>query len=385
MTQFMHAPQARVQDGVRTFAPGRIEVAGNHLDHQGGHVIAAAITDGITLTARRIEAREARIKSEGFADARVSFDDLVPRGDEQGTTQALVRGVLAGCSVAGIPLVGFDAVAESTLPVGGGLSSSAAFELAVATAVARLGKTEVDPVRLAQIGLLAERGFFGKPCGLMDQLASACGGMSLLDFRDQTNPTVEPIACDFGKLGYAIFIIAAETGHAGLDKSFSGITDDMLAVARLCGAERLGDIGLDDLLTRLPEARRKVGDLAVLRALHFFNEMELVTQRADALRAGDMPTFLECTRRSGASSAQYLQNTDVPGPVQGTMLVIALADAFLGNSGAVRIHGGGFGGSVQAFVPVEMANAFRMHMDGLIGEGRCRLVKIRREGAGLLA
>ncbi|MGI6221504.1 MAG: galactokinase [Coriobacteriales bacterium] len=383
MTKFSHTLATRA-DGVRTFAPGRIEVAGNHLDHQGGHVIAAAITDGIAIAAQRIGEREARLSSEGFADVRVSLDDLAPRADEKGTTQALVRGVLAGCAAAGIPLTGFDAIAESSLPVGGGLSSSAAFELAMATAVVRLGEAEVDPIHLAQIGLGAERDFFGKPCGLMDQLASACGGMSLLDFRDQAEPTVGPIACDFGELGYAVFIIPAETGHAGLDGSFSAITDDMRTIARLCGTERLGDIGLGNLLAHLPEARREAGDLAVLRALHFFNEMELVEQRADALRAGDMPTFLECTRRSGASSAQYLQNIDVPGPVQGTMLVIALADAFLGGNGAVRIHGGGFGGSVQAFVPVEMAEAFREHMDGLVGQGSCRLVEIRREGAGVL-
>lgn len=360
----------------RAWAPGRTEIAGNHVDHQGGRVIAAAIDRGIEIIAQRNDTGLVRLMSDGFDDVSIAIGDLAPHENEKGTTVALVRGVLAGCAEAGAELAGFDARATSTLPVGGGLSSSAAFELALVDVICQLAGIELPAAARALIGQHAECEWFGKPCGLMDQLASATGGISLMDFRDGEAPAVERIKCDFAEMGLAVCIIDVGADHSALSGSYANIPDDMSSIARLLGATRLRDVDEIDFLREIGRLRKAAGDLATLRALHFYNEMRLVDERAEALSEGDAHLFLEATRRSASSSAQLLRNIDAPGPAEPAGMALAVAELFLGPRGAARIHGGGFGGSIQAFVPIGELEAFCTHMADALPSTRCIPVAI---------
>ena len=375
-----------------SFAPGRTEVAGNHTDHQGGRVIAAAVDCGVSVTVRENASRRARVESVGYAPFEIALDDVTPREDERFTTAALVRGVVAGLRAAGGAGPGVDARVQSSVPGGSGLSSSAAFELALAQALCALGNGEgalaggngapfAPQVRLARIGQAAEREWFGKACGLMDQLAVAVGGIALFDFAGD-EPRIERIDFDFGESGYELFLIDTHCDHSRYTEAYSQVARDMDAVAALLGARVLSQVAEEAFLERFEDVRAALGDVPALRALHYYHEMRLVDARAQALRSGDMNAFLQFTRQSGASSAQYLQNVSTYDRAsQPAMVALALADLLLEGEGACRIHGGGFGGTVQAFVPHDRADAFARRMDARLGAGSCRAYRIGANGA----
>ena len=373
------------QNQVRAFAPGRTELAGNHTDHQGGRVIAATIDCGVEVVAQATETNRVHVESEGFEPVDLDLDDLEPRQDEQGTTAALVRGTIAGLRGAGVPTCGFAAQVKSTVPAGSGLSSSAAFEIALARAVLALAgpgaEAEVGPVQLAHIAQSAERDWFRKPCGLMDQLAIALGGINLMDFRGMADGSgeigFEPIPFDFEQAGYALFLVDTRCDHSRYTSEYAQVALDMQAVAAFFGKAGLSQVPESEFLARFAEVRGTLGDLPALRGLHYYHEMALVDARADALRAGDADAFLAATRRSSASSAQYLQNVSVPDRAeQPAMVALAIADHFAGTAGASRIHGGGFGGTIQTFVPLDQADEFAQACDAQLGAGSAKRYRI---------
>lgn len=366
---------------VRAYAPGRTELAGNHTDHQGGRVIAAAVSCGVEMELRQNWADAVSLSSLGFAPVEFPLDVLAPVEAERNTTAALVRGVVAGLRDAGVPVTGFDASVASDVPAGGGLSSSAAFELALACGLAALFDEELDPIVLAQIGQRAECEYFGKPCGLMDQAAVACGGINLFDFAQEL-PSIERIDFDFAQSGHALCLIDAHCDHSAYTEEYARVAQDMLAVAHELGVEKLSQISRDDFLSRFEDVRAKLGDLPAMRALHYYHEMRLVDERAEALHQGDFGAFLAATRASGASSAQYLQNVSTfDRASQPAMVALSLADMLLEGEGAARIHGGGFGGTVQAFVPADRLAVFIRAIDARLGEGSCQTYDIVQEGA----
>ena len=398
-------------EAVRAFAPGRTELAGNHTDHQGGRVIAAAVDCGVEMMVQPNSSTRARVASEGFAPFEIELVDVSPREDERFTTAALVRGVVAGLRAMGVSVEGFDAQVTSTVPSGGGLSSSAAFELALAQALCDLASrttgTEgvvnfsssradsvalpeklttpsvpvVRQVQLAKIGQAAERDWFGKACGLMYQLAVALGGIVAIDFAGD-EPQVERIDFDFERAGYAICLVDTHCDHSRYTDDYSQVSLDMSAVAELLGARVLSQVPEEAFFGRFEEVRDKLGDVPALRGLHYYHENRLVDARARALREGDIDAFLHFTRVSGSSSAQYLQNVSTfDRASQPAMVALALADKFLGGQGAVRIHGGGFGGSIQAFVPLDRVEAFIRWMDAHLGDGSCRAYRVTQKGA----
>lgn len=377
---------------VRVFAPGRTEIAGNHTDHQHGRVIAAAVEEGIEFLVHAApdggdagESRLARVESPGHAPVELDLaapDALAPHPRERGSSAALVRGVVAGLVARGVPVRGFAARTESTIPAGAGLSSSAAFEVGLARALDLLfGDGSLNPACLAAIGQAAERDFYGKPCGLMDQMASALGGVQLMDFADPAAPVTESLDADFEGAGYRLYLVGTGTAHADLEELYAQIPADMHAVAERFGHEVLREVPETAFLGELDDLRAELGDRPVLRAIHFYNEMRLVDARANALRARDMGRFLQLTRLSATSSAQYLQNVSVPGSARQPMMVaLALVDDLLGLKGAARVHGGGFGGCIQAYVPEGIADVFALTVDQLLGEGAAHEVRIRPTG-----
>ena len=368
---------------VRAFAPGRTELAGNHTDHQGGRVIAASTARGVQVLAAPNNIGRVRLESTGFPDFDIDVEDLAPHSDEVNTTAAIVRGMVAGCRAIGIQVQGFDARVTSTLPAGGGLSSSAACELALGCAMNTMfGTGEVPPLVMARLGFEVERDYFGKPCGLMDQATVALGGIVAMDFKGLGDPRVSSIDFSFVDAGYEIVLVDTGCDHSLFTTEFAQIVHDMCAVAQLCGGAFLSDVDEEVFLAKLGDVRAELGDAATLRGIHYFNEMRLVDARERDLRAGDMASFLANTRSSGRSSAQYLQNVSAQGVSrQPAMVTLALTDLCLAGRGSFRMHAGGFGGSVQAFVPIDYLDEFVAQMEGHLVPGCCRVLRIGGEGA----
>ena len=366
-------------------APGRTELGGNHTDHQRGRVLAASVDLDVLAAAAPNQSGMLRIQSEGYPLIVVDLGELSPRPEEANTSAALIRGVAARLAALGCPLqgAGLDAYVVSDVPGGSGLSSSAAFEVLIGTMLNELfwgGKC--TPVEIAQIGQYAENVFFGKPCGLMDQTACSVGGVVAIDFADAARPAVEQIGLDLRSAGYALCILDSGAGHADLTGEYAAITDELRAVSRYFGREVLRQVPEADFLAALPQVRRAAGDRAVLRALHFYGEDRRAADEAEALRGGDFDRFLELVRASGRSSALYLQNVVPTGQTADQALLVALAvsERLLAGRGAVRVHGGGFGGTAQAFVPLEMLEDFRAGIEAVLGKGSCHVLSIRPVG-----
>ena len=366
-------------------APGRTELGGNHTDHQRGCVLAAAVDLDILAAAAVTGSGAIRVLSQGYPMTEVSLRELTPQEGEKNTSAALIRGVASrmqelGCDLRGR---GLDVYMTSTVPKGSGLSSSAAFEVLMGTMLNELlWERHCTPVELAQIGQYAENVFFGKPCGLMDQTASSVGGVVAIDFADTAHPAVERLDVDLHACGYALCILDSGAGHEDLTGEYSAITEELRAVCRVFGKEVLREIPEEDFLAELPQVRKAVGDRAVNRAFHIYGENRRVREEVQALRSGDFQRFLALVRESGRSSAMYLQNIIPTGSTaaQELMVAIALCERMLEGRGAVRVHGGGFGGTAQAFVPLDMLDGFRDRVEVSLGRGCCHVVRIRPAG-----
>ena len=374
----------RMGDCVRAFAPGRSEIAGNHVDHQGGRVIAATIRKGISATAWPLDDAVIQVDSQGFPPFRIVLDSLGARDAERLSPAAIVRGMAAQfAALEGVTPRGFRMQASSTVPVGGGLSSSAAFEMVLGSVINLLwAQGRVDAHELALMGQRAERGYFGKPCGLMDQLAIASGGIQLMDFADPACASAVSLPNSFARMGLAVCLVDVGFDHSVATADYASIPQDMWDVAAAMGAQTLSQVPELDFYARLGDLRRDLGDIRCLRAMHYYQEVRLVDARAEALRTADREAFIRCTRISAESSAEWLRNVFIPGStVQPAAMAIALGQRLIGDTGAVRIHGGGFGGSVQAFVPIERLDVF---MDGMIerfGRDSVSLLDFCDEGA----
>lgn len=378
------ASGSRLQESKRSVfvrMPGRIEMAGNHVDHQGGRALTATVDRFITIHAVPNDTSTIRITSPGFPDTVIDASDAEMHPEERFTSAAIVRGVVAALKAQGIPVGGFDADITSTIPVGRGLSSSAAYELALVSTIAKLfGGGALDPEVRVQAALTAEREFFGKPCGAMDQRAIAYRGLVVHDFSreaEEQGKMIRQLDVDFTDLGYYICLIDTHCDHSLYPEEYSLVVSDMNAVARFFGEERLGEVDEQRFLDAFDEVRSELGDQPVLRAMHYYNEMRLVDARVAALEAGDMEAFLTATRLSGESSAAFLQNVSTTDhQTQPAMIALAAVQSVLGMEGACRIHGGGFGGTILAFVPVERYDDVAKHVNALLGEGSCVRYKI---------
>ena len=364
-------------------APGRTEIGGNHTDHQRGRVLAAAVNLD-TRTAVRVNGTGTiRILSKGYPMCQVDLAELTPVESEINSTPALIRGVAARFAQMGCQVRGFDAYCESTVLPGSGLSSSAAYEVLIGTIINGLFfDGTVSQPEIAQIGQYAENVFFGKPCGLMDQMASAVGNLVTIDFFDKDHPVIEPVDFDFASCGHALCIIDSQASHADLTDEYAAIPGELKAVCAHFGKDVLSQIPETDFFAELPALRKECGDRAVLRAIHFYQENARVPQQVAALKAGDFDAFLALVKQSGYSSYMYLQNVIPAGykAHQDVAVSLALCEHYLNGRGAYRVHGGGFAGTVQAFVPFDLLDTFKAGIDAVLGDGACHVLSIRPQG-----
>ena len=364
-------------------APGRTEISGNHTDHQRGRVLAGAVNLDTQAAVRPNGTNVIRIQSQGYPMCEVSLDNLEPVASEINSTPALVRGVAARFVQLGCQVGGFDAYAESTVLPGSGLSSSAAYEVLIGTIINHLFfDAKVSQPEIAQIGQYAENVFFGKPCGLMDQTASAVGGLVTIDFADKDHPDIRPVNFDFSTTGHALCIIDSRADHADLTDEYAAVTLEMKAICNYFGKEVMTQIPEAEFYAAIPELRKLCGDRAVMRGIHEYNENRRVPQQVAALEQGDFETFLRLTKESGFSSWMYLQNVIPAGYVnqQAMAVALGLCEHYLQGKGAYRVHGGGFAGTVQAFVPYEILDSFKAGSDAALGEGACHVLDIRPQG-----
>ena len=364
-------------------APGRTEIGGNHTDHQRGRVLAAAV-DLETVAAVAYSGTDTiRFYSKGYGLCEVKITETEPVEEEKNTTAALIRGMTAAFAGAGCPLGGFDAYCESTVLPGSGLSSSAAFEVLVGTVLnALFGESRFSAREIAQMGQRAENVYFGKPCGLMDQMASAVGNLVSIDFREKDAPCVRQVEFDFASCGYALCIVDSGGNHAELTNKYASITREMAMVSAWFGKTVLSEVSEEAFFADLPALRKSCGDRAVLRAMHFYGENRRVLQQTEALEQGDFEGFLNLVRQSGRSSYMYLQNVIPRGSAeqQELALSLALCERYLEGRGACRVHGGGFSGTVQAFVPLDLLERFVNGVEAVLGCGACHVLKIRSCG-----
>ena len=364
-------------------APGRTEIGGNHTDHNHGRVLAASVNlDVIAVAAPRAGGR-VRVKSKGYDMDEVSLADLAVREGEKNHSASLVRGVAARFAQLGRAVGGFDAYTTSDVLKGSGLSSSAAFEVLLGTILNHLyNGGEVSAVEVAKIAQYAENVYFGKPSGLMDQMASSVGGIITIDFADTDKPVIETVDFDFAAADHALCIVDTGGNHADLTHEYAAVPAEMRAVAASLGATCLRETSMEALIPAIPALREAHGDRAVLRAIHFLGDNERVARQVAALNAGDFGEFKRLVVESGHSSFEYLQNVYAACDVkfQGLSLALALAQRALDGCGAWRVHGGGFGGTTQNFVPTGKLEEFRALMEGVFGPGSCHVLSIRPLG-----
>lgn len=365
---------------------GRSELSGNHTDHNHGCVIAASIDLDIIAVASPVAGSVIRVKSEGFPEDRVDFSAYsAPDPAYFERSASLIAGMVAGFRKEGLAVGGFDAYTTSNVLKGSGISSSAAFEDMIGNILNyEYNGGQVSNVEIAKLAQYAENQFFGKPCGLMDQMACAVGGIIAIDFEDPSNPVIEKTDFDLTKAGYKLCIVNTGGNHADLTGDYASVPAEMKAVAAYLGKSVLRETDEAAVIAAIPALREKVGDRAILRALHFFAENRRVAAQKNALQTGDLDTFLANVLESGRSSFCYLQNVYTTKNVaeQGLSLALCLAERTLsGKRAAWRVHGGGFAGTIQAFVPTEEVEGFRSVMDAAFGEGRCMVLRVRPEGA----
>lgn len=372
------------RDNLRFFsAPGRTEVGGNHTDHNHGRVLAAGINlDAVALASKNDE-NIVRVKSRGYKMDTVDLSDLSVNKGDMGHSNALVRGMCDGFLKRGYKIGGFDACTVSSVLSGSGLSSSAAFEVLIGTCLNYLyNDGKVDAVTIAQIAQYAENVHFGKPCGLMDQMASSVGGFITIDFADPQSPVIEKVDFDFASCGHSLCIVDTKGNHADLTDEYASIRTEMESVASYFGKKVLREVDEPEFYKNISAIREKFGDRAVLRAIHFFGDNARVLDEVKALRNGDFEGFKKYICESGASSYMYNQNVySVKKPIeQPVALGLAVSEQVLRNKGAYRVHGGGFAGTIQAFVPNELLDTYKQAIESVFGEGSCYVLSIRPLG-----
>lgn len=364
-------------------APGRTEIGGNHTDHNNGCVLAAGVDMDAAAVVFPTEDNIIELHSEGFEIAPVDISDLSVNKSEYGSSESLIRGVAAGLKNAGYNIGGFKAYTSSNVIAGSGLSSSAAFEVLIGTVLSHLYcGGEVSSVKLAQIAQYAENVYFGKPSGLMDQMASSVGGFIFIDFKDTENPVIDSVTVDFSKYGYSLFIVDTKGSHADLTPDYAAIPPEMKSVAEFFGKKVLREITREQLWDNIAEIRKKCGDRAVSRALHFFDENERAALEFEALKKEDIPEFLRLVRESGDSSFKYLQNIYSMRNTaeQGLVLGLYAAESVLKGEGALRVHGGGFAGTIQVYVPKPKEKEFIETEEKLFRKDCCHKIYIRPVG-----
>jgi len=365
--------------------PGRSELSGNHTDHNFGKVIAASVDlDMIAVVSCRSDS-VVRLKSEGFSEDIVDFSaNLLPNPEQYGRSSALIVGVLSGFSLRGYRIGGFDAYTTSNVPKGSGLSSSAVFENMIGTILNEVyNEGKVSLVEISKISQEAERDFFGKPCGLMDQLACALGGVVAIDFCEPAEPAIEQIELDLDEKGYRLCIVNTGGNHADLTDDYASVPAEMKSVANALGKSVLRELDEECFAEEIPTLRQTLGDRAVLRAMHFFAENSRVEAQKSLLLSDDFEAFLSQVVASGRSSFCYLQNVYSPKnpSEQGISLALCLAEQMLSGVGAWRVHGGGFAGTIQCYVPTDRVGEFCTRMAQVFGEDACTVLRIRSESA----
>lgn len=371
------------REDIRVFsAPGRTEIGGNHTDHQHGCVLAAAVQLDALAVVSFHEDGVIRVCSEGYRPFTVELADLSVQEGEKGSA-AIVRGIVAKFAAQGVHVGGFDVYSCSDVLSGSGISSSAAFETLIGTIIdTQYNGGAAGAVEIAKIGQYAENVYFGKKCGLMDQMASSVGGLVFIDFEDTGAPVIEPFAFDFEQAGYCICVTDTGGSHANLTPDYVAVREEMESVAAYFDKEYLRQVGEADFYRELPKLRGTCSDRAVLRAMHFFGDNRRAREEAEALRAGDIELFLKLVQESGDSSEALLQNLySVSAPTeQAIPLGVAVSKRILDGKGAVRVHGGGFAGTIQAFVPTSRAEAYVAEMETVFGTGACYVFRIRPVG-----
>lgn len=371
-------------DEIRIFsAPGRTEIGGNHTDHNRGKVLAASVNLDVVAIVEPIDVPKIALKSEGYEECFVSTEELEPVEVEKNHCEALIRGVVAGFKKHGYKVGGFKAYTTSSVLKGSGLSSSAAFEVLIGTILNNLyNGGKVDAIKIAQISQYAENVFFGKPSGLMDQMASSVGGFVAIDFKDTESPIIENVNVKFSDFGHSLCIIDTKGDHADLTDDYASIPREMKEIAGYFSADYLRQICREDVILNIAALREKFGDRSVLRALHFFEENDRVDKLVHALKKGDFASFLVSIKESGNSSYKYLQNIFTVNDIthQGLGIALNVAENSLARKGACRVHGGGFAGTIQAFVPSEMLQSFKMSVESVFGAGSCHVLHIRPVG-----
>ena len=364
-------------------APGRSEVGGNHTDHQYGKVLATSINlDAIAIVAPK-EEEVIDLKSEGYDRIQVDLDHLDKNDVKEGSSEALIAGVAFKLKEEEYKIGGFEAYVTSDVLNGAGMSSSAAFEVLIGNILSGLyNDMKISPVFLAQAGQFAENEFFGKPCGLMDQMASSVGGLINIDFEDPKNPKIKKVEVDFEEYGHSLCIVDTKGSHADLTDDYAAIPEEMKEVAGFFDKAVLREVDKDDFYLNLPKIREILGDRAVLRAMHLFEENKRVDEQVKALEDGEFETFKKLIKESGNSSFKYLQNVYSSHDLnnQSVSIGLAMSDISLGDRGVSRVHGGGFAGTIQAFVPNDIVDIYKKNMEDIFGQDACHVLKIRKYG-----
>jgi len=370
-------------DNVSVFSsPGRTEIGGNHTDHQYGRVLAGSVNMDNIAVASPNSTDTVRIFSEGFEEFTADLTDLTIDESKFFTSGALVKGIAARLKELGFKVGGFDAYIASGVPEGSGLSSSASFEVLIGAIFSHLfNDGKLDPVENAKIGQWSENNYFGKPCGLMDQTACSVGGFITIDFKNPASPIVEALDFDFMSTGYALVITDTGGSHANLNDEYAALPSEMKSVAKELGKEVLREVSLDDVVKVTPKIREKVGDRAILRAIHFQNDNARVGEQVNALKGNDFDSFLKMVIESGYSSYMYNQNVYCDSKEQGVALGLALSEQVLKGKGAWRVHGGGFAGTIQAFVPNDLLDKYIETLEHVYGKGKCHKLFIRSKGS----
>ncbi len=364
-------------------AAGRSEVGGNHTDHQHGEVLAASINLDAIAVASKLEENVIKLLSDGYPMITVDLSELEKKDAEEGTSAGLIRGIVYGLKKNGHQVGGFQAYVTSDVLNGAGMSSSAAFEVLVGTILSGLyNDMSISSVEIAQVAQYAENVFFGKPCGLMDQMACSVGGLIHIDFADPEHPIVEKVEVDFSAYHHSLCITDTKGSHADLTDDYALIPQEMKKVAEFFGKDFLREVDAKDFYKNISKIREKCGDRPVLRALHFFEEDVRVEREVAALNAGDFNGFLQTVKESGDSSFKYLQNiyTNKDVQNQSVSMGLAVSDSILKGHGVSRVHGGGFAGTIQAFVADDFVEEYRTMLDSVYGAGSCHVLKVRPYG-----